>query len=133
MAEKESFFASVKDAEDISNWCKEFGIVNKQPEIVRAGELIGILLEKEEDSARQIAAYSDELERSNRAHMRVDAAASSTIKAATDADAAKAAFAKFSKEIAEAGKPKWMVCDPENDVDKLIEHNRTFLEHGNEV
>ena len=63
MAENDSFFGSVKDATDISNWCKEFGVVNNQPEIVRAGELIDILMDHICEDADLIGEYSNDADR----------------------------------------------------------------------
>lgn len=60
MADSNSFFGSIRDSETISKWCHDYGTVNNQPEIVRAGELIDILLERICHDANLIGKYSDD-------------------------------------------------------------------------
>lgn len=63
MADSNSFFGSIRDSATISKWCHDYGTVNNQPEIVRAGKLIDILFERICHDANLIGEYSDDADK----------------------------------------------------------------------
>ena len=61
--ESNSFYGSIRGAENIAKWCKDFGAVNNQPEIVRAGEIIDILMDRVQIDAGLVAEYSNDADK----------------------------------------------------------------------